>query len=318
MNLEGTGQRWAIVLAGGEGERMQSFIQGWLGQPRPKQYCSFTGRRTMLEHTWDRAAAAAGAARVVTVVNRHHQPFLQSPRMLKAPGRIIAQPRRCDTGPGVFLPLTSVLAQDPEALVAVMPSDHFIRPKERFQDALDEAFRLAEFLPGQIILLAAAPSNCEADYGWISPGSRLPDSRASLVRSFREKPAPEEARELRRQGGLWNTMIVVARAAALWDMAQILYPRMISRFDALRPWIGTEEEPEAVDLVYRDMPAINFSSGLLERVAEWSIVLPLSGVHWSDWGRPERIQETLSSIGAQSALPGLSPRTKPVAAPAAV
>jgi len=317
MDSEIKGNRWTIVLSGGEGERMQPFIRNWLGQPRPKQYCSFTGGRTMLEHTLERAVMAAGSRHIVTVINHHHLSFLRMPRPLDIPGRIIAQPRRCDTGPGVFLPLTAIIAQDPEALVAIMPSDHFIHPKERFQETLDEAFRLAEYLPGQLILLAARPSGSEPDYGWISPGKRLPDSHASLVKRFKEKPQYEEAQKLRREGGLWNTMIVVARAGALWDMAKILYPGMIARFEALKPWLGTDEEADAMELVYRKMPEINFSHGLLEKVAEWTVVLPLDGVHWSDWGRPERIEETLNSIGSKSTLPGINARRTPAVAAAA-
>ena len=153
--------------------------------------------------------------------------------------------------------------------------------------------------------------------GRISPGKRLPDSHTSLVSNFKEKPRYEEAQKLRREGGLWNTMIIVARAGALWDMAKILYPGMIARFEALKPWMGTDEEDAAIDLVYRKMPEINFSHGLLEKVAEWAVVLPLDGVYWSDWGRPQRIEETLDSTGAKSVLPRVNARRAPAVAAAA-
>lgn len=295
-------QRWAVVLAGGDGERMQAFIRRWLGHPRPKQYCSFTGRRTMLEHTWDRAVAAVGTDQVVTVINVDHRPFFESPRRLDAPGRLIAQPRRCDTGPGVFLPLTAIMAQDPEAVVALMPSDHFIRPQHRFQALLEEAFRLVDSLPGQLVLLAAAPDGPEPDYGWIAPGARLGQGEACLVSSFKEKPRPEEAKAFYRRGWLWNTMIVVARVSALWELARSVRPEMLSRFQALKGRMGTAEETEAIELAYRAMPSVNFSRDLLEAAAGRTAVLPMTDVHWSDWGRPERVEQTLAAIGAGSAL----------------
>ena len=46
---------WSIILAGGDGERTRPFIQEWLGVAVPKQYCTFVGTRSMLQHTWDRA-----------------------------------------------------------------------------------------------------------------------------------------------------------------------------------------------------------------------------------------------------------------------
>ena len=281
---------------------MQPFIRRWLGHSRPKQYCSFTGRRSMLEHTLDRAVAAVGADRVVTVANADHRPFMESPRRLELPGRLILQPRRCDTGPGVFLPLTAVMARDPEAVVAVMPSDHFIHSGQRFQAILDEAFRLAEFLPGQIVLLAAAPDGPEGDYGWIAPGKSITEGGAFLAGGFKEKPKTEDAQEFFRRGWLWNTMIIVARASALWNHAQDLRPEMMTRFQALKGWIGLPDEQEAIELAYRGMPSVNLSRDLLEPLADWTVALPMTGVHWSDWGRPERVEQTLIKIGKRSAL----------------
>ena len=59
---------WAIVLAGGEGERLRPQIKGWLGYHCPKQYCTFVGRRSMLQHTLDRAKQLVPADRIITVM----------------------------------------------------------------------------------------------------------------------------------------------------------------------------------------------------------------------------------------------------------
>lgn len=294
--------RWAVVLAGGDGQRMEAFIRRWLGHPRPKQYCAFSGRRTMLEHTLDRARRVVPASRIVTVINSDHRRFIEEPRRLDVPGRIIAQPRRCDTGPGVFLPLAAVMARDPKALVAIMPSDHFIHPLDKFTGLLDEAFRLASELPELVVLLSARPDSPEPDYGWISPGVAL-KGKAVLVDRFKEKPPAPEAAELRRCGGLWNTMIMVARVSALWDIARLAQPSMLARFDALLPEMGRSGQEEAVARAYRSMERVNFSRDIAEPAAGRMIALPMDGVHWSDWGRPERIAETLKKIGKTQSFP---------------
>jgi mannose-1-phosphate guanylyltransferase len=199
------------------------------------------------------------------------------------------------------------MARDPEAVVAVMPSDHFIHSGQRFQAILDEAFRLAEFLPGQIVLLAAAPDGPEGDYGWIAPGKSITEGGAFLAGGFKEKPKNEDAQDYFRRGWLWNTMIIVARASALWNHAQDLRPEMMTRFQALRGWIGLPDEQEAIELAYRGMPSVNLSRDLLEPLADWTVALPMTGVHWSDWGRPERVEQTLIRIGRKSALPAALP-----------
>ena len=303
MTERNIANRWAIVLAGGDGQRMESFVRRWLGHPRPNQYCAFSGHRTMLEHTVDRALGVVEPERIVTVINGDHRRFLEEPGRLTLPGRVLEQPRRCDTGPGVYFPLTHVMAHDPEALVAIMPSDHFIYPKEKFSALLEEAYDLAAYLPGQIVMLAARPDGPEDDYGWISPGMGLCGGRAMVVERFKEKPEAAAAAELYRGGGLWNTMIMVARAAALWDIARSLQPAMIARFDALRPWMGRAEEAEAVALAYRHMVCVNFSRDIIESAAEWTVAMPMDGVHWSDWGRAQRITETLAKIGKTQSFP---------------
>ncbi|HEX4047453.1 MAG TPA: sugar phosphate nucleotidyltransferase, partial [Elusimicrobiota bacterium] len=194
-------------------------------------------------------------------------------------------------------------AQDPEALVAIMPSDHFIHPREKFAALLESAFQLAGEMPGDVVLLSARPDAAEPDYGWISPGETLPGGGAVRVERFKEKPQPSDAADLHRRGGLWNTMIMVARASAFWDIARRSQPEMTARFDALLPWIGRAKEKEAVARAYRTMPGVNFSRDIVEPAADRMVALPMDGVHWSDWGRPQRIAQTLARIGKAQSFP---------------
>ncbi len=154
-------ERWAVVLAGGEGSRMRPFIESWLGRHLPKQYCAFKGTRTMIEHTMTRAVDAVGAEKIVTVIGSGHWRHLDEPRRLEVPGRIVEQPENRETGPGLFLGLSWVMAADPEALVAVLPSDHYVSSRRRFATHLRRAFALAGRLPENIVLLGVRPDRPE-------------------------------------------------------------------------------------------------------------------------------------------------------------
>lgn len=303
MSERESSRRWAVVLAGGSGQRMQPFVERWLGSARPKQYCSFTGGRTMLEHALERAEAVSRPERVVSVIDPAHRPFLFIPRAITIPGKVFEQPFNRDTGPGVFLPLTQVMAKDPDALVALFPSDHFIYPNEELYGLLDEAFRLAHALPSQVVLLSAHAERAETEFGWIVPGAPLRGTRAALVRGFREKPSAAEAEELYSRGALINTMICVARASALWRLGWSLAPDVMARFESVRRHMGTQEEAAAVINAYRGMRSFNFSRDLLERAADWTLTLPMTGILWCDWGRPERVRDTLKMIGREAAVP---------------
>ena len=297
---------WSIVLAGGEGGRVRPLVQRWLGRPKPKQYCTFVGTRSLFQHTLDRADRLTDADRKVTVIARSHA-WEAWPQFGQRPsGKVILQPVNRDTAAGVFLPLTYIKAQDPQATVVIYPSDHFVYPEHRFLDSVQRAVWTAEWLPDRLVLLGASPDRLELDYGWIQPGDQLDRSvnyQIRAVRAFLEKPTVAEADAALAAGGLWNTLVLVAKVEALWEMGWQCFPDLMPHFERLLGVIGTPHESKTLEVIYEQMPAHNFSSQLLQRVPEQLVVVEMAGVLWSDWGKPERIANTLRRISRDPAFP---------------
>ncbi len=299
---------WAIILAGGEGTRIQPFIKQSTGLTCPKQYFAFCGRHSMLEHTNERAMALVGADRVVTVIGSGHRRYL---RGQKIDGLILEQPTSRGTLAGVLLPAAHILARDPRATIFIFPSDHFISPTAEFVKQVELARLCVEEHPGKMILLAAVPDMPETDYGWIEPGRILfrgmaSEPQISEVRSFREKPSSDEARMCFEKGFLWNTMIVVTKVKSLWRLGRKLMPEVIDRFESFSgirrgnpATFKGGEVPGTIKKLYDSIPAFDFSSTLLTSSPSELAVMPLKGVLWSDWGRPERVLEVLRKIGRE-------------------
>jgi mannose-1-phosphate guanylyltransferase len=297
---------WMIVLAGGEGERVRALVRRWLGRHRAKQYCTFAGTRSMFQHTVDRALELAPAERIVTVIARGHREDALAQLDGRAVRKVLLQPDNRDTGAGIFLPLAYIRAQDPDATVVIFPSDHFVHPEDRFLEIVQRAATAAEWLADDLVLVAVRPDRPELEYGWIEPGPELvpnagPPVRA--VRRFLEKPDEARAIEAMAAGGLWNTLVLSAKVEALWTLGWQCFPGMMSLFDQLLPAIGTRQESLMLDEIYAHMPLHNFSSALLERVPERVAAIELDGVLWCDWGKPERIADTLARLGRQPAFP---------------
>ncbi|MGH9341001.1 MAG: sugar phosphate nucleotidyltransferase [Acidobacteriota bacterium] len=313
MNYPGAKEepRWAIVLSGGEGKRMQSLTQRWLGNNRPKQYCTFVGSRSMLEHTIDRAGSIVPPDRIVTVIGNGHRTYID--RNFNSKGRIIEQPQSRDTLPGVLLPASHISSTDPSATLLIFPSDHFIYPEEKFLEYAAQAASLAERLNNQIVLLATVPEYPEPEYGWIEPGDLISAAfgkPARAVRRFHEKPSKVAARRFYSRCWLCNTMVMAVKLHTLWSVAQKFFPELIRRFELIRDTLNSMRQIEEAQYqtpvltrLYQNMPSVNISHDLLMKIPERIVTLRMEGVHWNDWGQPSRVVESLARIGKRPAFP---------------
>lgn len=290
---------WSIILAASDGERTRPFIEQWLGYSKPKQYCTFVGTRSMLQHTVARADQLGAPSRKVTVVAQNHQKYASEALAGQQSGHVILEPEFCGTGSGTFLPLTYVRAWDPKATVVLFPSDHFVFPEKRFLEAVQRATRASHILHDRILLLGVRPTHLELDYGWINVGGILGWSGGSCVRqidSFLEQPGHLEVLNAMAKGALWNTSIIIAKVETLWKLGWEYLPVIMERFERLGGTIGSSHEGQVLRQLYQKMPTLDFSQDLLQRIPERMGMIEVEEVLWSDWERPERILDTLNVL----------------------
>lgn len=290
---------WSVVLAGGEGERTREFIERWLGEARPKQYCAFTGARSLFQDAIDRAGAIGPLDRTIAVVANSHGRWLGEQLRDRRIRALLFQPQNRGTAVGLYLALNFVRRVDPEAVVVVHPSDHFIHPRAAFATTLSRSLEAAEHFSDRLVLLGAKPDRPESDYGWIIPGrllERMDGTRIRTVKRFREKPSSSQAADAMTAGGLWNTLILAGKLKTFWNLAERCLPEMVRRFETLNELPDSLHSP-SLHSVYRDMPSCDLSSGLLEKASDALLVMELEDNTWSDWGRPHRILESLRRFG---------------------
>lgn len=303
MHSQNAPNLWSIVLAGGEGRRMESFITRWVGSTKPKQFCAFIGTRSMFQHTLDRVSMICPLEKTVIVSRRDQEQYAGPQLKGRAVAKTILQPANRETAPAIFAALSYIRARDPDALVTIYPADHFIYSDHRFAQTVESAIHAATTLRHRAVLLGVPPDKPERDYGIIQPSTPLGWShgrRVWSVQSFLEKPdGPYEDLD---KGVLWNTMIVTAHLKTLWENGWRCLPQLMPLFERYTASVGTSAEQSVLEEVYEKMPVVNFSTDLLERIPKQMAVIELTGLLWSDWGRPERVLEMLGCIGKQPAF----------------
>jgi hypothetical protein len=89
---------------------------------------------------------------------------------VEAFGQVLEQPQARGTAVGVFWPLAQVISRASEAIVLILPSDHFFYPERQFVAQLRDAVDFARAYTNRIILVGAVADAPETDYGWIEPG----------------------------------------------------------------------------------------------------------------------------------------------------
>lgn len=206
---------WAVLLAGGDGSRLQSMTTQISGDARPKQFSSIVGDKSLLSQTRDRIRPIFDPRRTLFVVTRKHEHFYLSELSGTPRHNIIEQPVNRGTGVAIAIALLHILEKDQDAVVTFLPCDHHYSDPAAFEEVLSLALRSVPEHPSSIILVGAEPTSPEIEYGWIQPvsneGERKP-RQLQRVSRFWEKPALATAQELFRSGCLWNTFVTVGRA----------------------------------------------------------------------------------------------------------
>jgi mannose-1-phosphate guanylyltransferase len=283
--------RWAVILAGGEGSRLLPLTRQLAGDERPKQFCSLLGRGTLLDDTRRRVALTVHASRMLYVLTRSHERFYR-PLVADVPRRqLVEQPANVGTTAAVLYALLRRRREDPSGTVAFLPSDHYVSDDAAFMSHVERAHVLARLRPDLVVLIGIPAESPETEYGWIEPAPTAAAERADgfcRIDRFWEKPDPELARALMARGCVWNSFVMVGSVDAFLGTVRRTVPKLYERFAAAEAALGSDDEERVMRALYAELPETNFSRDVLAARPGNLAVLVADGVTWSDLGRPER------------------------------
>lgn len=273
-----------VILCGGTGTRLWPLSRSLY----PKQFLKLTRDAdcTLLETTLLRLIGLPQVATPIILCNNDHR-FLvaEAARRTKLDDATITlEPVARNTAPAIAVAALAALAEDPDAIIAVMPSDHVIRDEETFRAAVKTAAEVAA--SGRLVLFGITPDNPHTGYGYICRGADMLgfDGRAFEVERFAEKPDANTAENYLKDGGyFWNSGIFVLNAALFIAELQARHPEIASAaraaLDAARPdlqFLRLDEEAFAAS------PSISIDYAVMEHTDK-AAVIPVN-MGWSDVG----------------------------------
>ena len=293
--------RWGVILAGGDGTRLLPLTRRITGDDRPKQFCCVVGSETLLRQTRRRVAGIVPPRQMLVVLTKAHESFYGNEVHDFAPSCLLIQRYNRGTAPAILYSLTRVQHLDPEGLVAIFPSDHYVCEEAVLHHHIDSAFTQAEANPGIVILLGVSPDTPEVDYGWIQPGVPLSGALTESifhVDRFWEKPSRSLACSLMSLGCLWNSFIMVGRVDAFLSLTRSAVPALFRSFYPVVSSLAPADQA-SLDNLYSGIPSVNFSQQVLSARPAALAVLRADGLEWSDLGEPGRVLSVVARKGIQ-------------------
>ena len=268
-----------VIMCGGVGTRLWPMSRA----QSPKQFHPTDGKGslTYFQATVQRHASGLYAPPVV-VTSVHHLPTVRRQLAeLQCKARIIAEPVARNTGPAVLAAALSVVDEDPDAPLLILPSDHVIGGD--FDAAARGAMGPAS--DGSIVMFGIKPDYAETGYGYIVDGGAFvthPGLRR--VAKFVEKPPLAEASALIASGAaFWASGISMFTASTIVEEFRRLDARTLR---AVTLALGRAERPR--DEIHLNADAFRGAANEpTERIVfEVSdrVTLAPTNVAWSDVG----------------------------------
>jgi len=254
----------------------------------PKQFIPLCGdaEESLLASTLRRLHPSAGFADPTLLCHNDHRFLLQDElaRAGTAPREILLEPVSRNTAPAIVTAALSIAEHDPDAVMAVMPSDHVVEDAELFARAVGRAGDFAS--DGRFLLFGIKPASAHTGYGYIRKGPALNGAEDSpfQVAAFVEKPERATAEEYLAEGGyFWNSGIFVLPVTAFIEEVGQLAPDIL---DAARAALAGSDHDlgfRRLDgAAYAEAPNISIDYAIMEKTPR-AAVMPLD-TGWSDVG----------------------------------
>jgi len=281
---------YGLILAGGKGSRLYPLSRA----DQPKQFLKLINDKSFLVNTVDRIIPLIDRDNIYIVTNMDYKEKVKDELIGIREENIFVEPANKETATCIGLSAVRLLKQDANAVMVVLPSDHYIQGEKNYIDTLSQAIEMAN-KRRCIVTLGIEPSRPETGYGYIEMGERTAGSIPTYrIARFTEKPNSEVAKDFILKGTyLWNSGMFIFRADVILREIEKYLPKLHKSLMEIYKNLGEENEESVIKEQYELIDGISIDFGVMQRTRKAYVIK--CDFSWDDMGSFGALSRLLST-----------------------
>ena len=278
---------YAILMAGGVGSRFWPVSTTEF----PKQFHDMLGSgETLIQKTFSRLAKLIPTENILILTNENYNQLVLEQLPMVKQEQVLLEPAMRNTAPCILYASLKIQKLNPNAVMVVAPSDHWIEDEMAFAENLQQCFDFCS-KENALLTLGIQPTFPNTGFGYIEY-DKNDINPIKKVNQFREKPNYETAKMFLDSGNfLWNGGIFIWSVIAITEAFEKFQPQMNALFLKGSASYNTQEEKVFIEENYGFSENISIDYAVMEN-AKNVYVLPAT-FDWNDLGTWGSLHEKL-------------------------
>lgn len=270
---------YCVIMAGGFGTRFWPLSR----ENSPKQFLDILGNgKTMIQETAHRLEAVVPFDHFMVVTGEQFEPMVLQQLPAMQPTQVLTEPERRNTAPAIAYAAYRIAAKDPDAIMVVTPSDHYIGDEVAFRKTLNSAIRYVHE-NNVLLTIGIRPTFPSTAYGYLEmTDSLMQQGGAGPIKAFKEKPDEQLAKEMLASGRyLWNSGMFVWKVRDIIDALEQYLPEVAICFAEIDKFYKAGET-ECLNRAFEACPSISIDYGVMEKAK--NVYTIIGDFDWADVG----------------------------------
>lgn len=269
---------YAILMAGGVGSRFWPVST----QEFPKQFHDMLGTgNTLIQKTFQRLSRLIPKENIFILTNARYNDLVleQLPEVTQR--QVVLEPAMRNTAPCILYASLKIQKENPNAVMVVAPSDHWIEDEHTFSKNVKQAFEFCSEHDA-LMTLGIQPTFPNTGFGYIE-FDKLTNETIKPVHQFREKPDYETAKAFIQQGNfLWNAGIFMWSVKSVIAAFKNNQPDLYALFERGIEAYNTDFEDDFIRDNYAKAENISVDYAIME--TSKNVYVIAAEFDWNDLG----------------------------------